>query len=127
MKKLITAALLTAALIPAASFASKQTTINDWFLLIKDDKVLMELHQERLHAAYDAYSWANIYGLQLFCPPGHIVLTRDQISSIYDRALLRNPRWGEEPVAVLNAYLLESMIQVFPLSKKDDGTRYCPE
>jgi hypothetical protein len=129
MKKLLTAALLTAALIPAASFAFFKTGNTLLAECTNKGTEIVDFMDKSSCNAYimgfeDTHKASVLSGLlkPLFCSPGGA--TVKQRIKIVVKYLNENPEGLHYPASALVSNVLN---EAFPPSFKADGTRYCPE
>ena len=130
MKKLITAVLLTAALIPAASFASFKTGNTLLAECTNKGLEIVDFMDKSSCNAYimgseDTHEIAVLYLGEmkpLFClPKGATIGQRVKIVVKY---MNENPEDLHFPASLI---LPMAFKKAFPPTLKSDGTRYCPE
>jgi predicted component of type VI protein secretion system len=129
MKKLVTAVLLTAALIPATSFAGfengngllAECTAREADNLYYQKNARCMAYISAISDAHDTFvGWGNME--PKFCLPEGV--TRGQLKKIVVKDLNENPA---DLHLTAGSLVSSALYGAFPPSFKDDGTSYCPD
>ena len=107
---ILAAALAGAALI--SSPASAEPDASTFLQRIDQGGAQGEIAKHTLSAYENGLGWANAHlenegQRRLYCPPGQLALTPDQVVDIFRRFVARNPEAGNSPAGMVLLFALQ--------------------